>query len=200
MTHVTNSKYLGITFSSDLHWNLHISTITSKANQTLGFLRRNLKGCPRELKQLAFFSLVRSKLEYASVVWDPHLEKDKQLLDKVQRRGARFVMDRYKNDQSVSSMLETLQWTNLEERRSRGRICMLDKIVKGKVAIKEEDYITRSNTRTRSTNSIKFITIGTKTNPYKYSFFSRTIPSWNNTPDETVEEYGAGSAGPVQLY
>ena len=36
-----STKYLGITLQSNLKWDKHINNITSKANQTLGFLRRN---------------------------------------------------------------------------------------------------------------------------------------------------------------
>ena len=66
-------------------------TVTARASQTLGFLRRNLKGYPAALKELAYFSLVRSKLDYASTSWDPHTVRDRELLGKVQPRGARFV-------------------------------------------------------------------------------------------------------------
>ena len=43
----------------------HISKIGSKANSTLGFFRRNLKGCPSKLKEIAYFLMVRSLLEYS---------------------------------------------------------------------------------------------------------------------------------------
>ena len=46
---VTNSPYLGVSISEKLEWGDHISKIASKANSTLGFLRRNLKGCPSKL-------------------------------------------------------------------------------------------------------------------------------------------------------
>ena len=36
----------------------------------LSFLRRNLKGCPEKLKQTAYFSLIRSFMEYGATVWD----------------------------------------------------------------------------------------------------------------------------------
>ena len=35
--------------------------------------------------------MMRSILEYASAVWDPHLFKDKSALERVQRRAARFI-------------------------------------------------------------------------------------------------------------
>ena len=48
-----SAKYLGVTIASDLRWNKHIDTITSKANRTLGFLKRNLKINSTALKSTA---------------------------------------------------------------------------------------------------------------------------------------------------
>ena len=42
LENVENIKYLGVTITSDLKWNSHIRNVCSKANRTLGFLRRYL--------------------------------------------------------------------------------------------------------------------------------------------------------------
>jgi hypothetical protein len=42
---------------------------TSKANKTLGFLRRNLKIPSIRIKEQAYFTLARPLVEYASTVW-----------------------------------------------------------------------------------------------------------------------------------
>ena len=36
------AKYLGVTISKDLNWNTLINNITSTANNTLGFVKRNV--------------------------------------------------------------------------------------------------------------------------------------------------------------
>ena len=93
---LTREKYLGITISNDLNWSTHINTITNKCNSKLGFLRRNLSRCPQKLKETAYISLVRPTLEYAASVWDPHLIKDRNYLEAVQRKAARFVYGDYR--------------------------------------------------------------------------------------------------------
>ena len=35
-------KYLGVTITSELKWNSHIRNVCTKANRTIGFLRRKL--------------------------------------------------------------------------------------------------------------------------------------------------------------
>ena len=50
LENVESIKYLGVTITSDLRWNTHVSNVCTKANRTLGFLRRNLYSCPQEVK------------------------------------------------------------------------------------------------------------------------------------------------------
>ena len=129
---------------------------------------------------------MRSKLEYASAAWDPYLIKDITRLESVPRRGARFVLKDHRCRSIVTTMLGTLKWDSLQERRKNSSISTMKKIVSGRVAINSDDYLTRNNTRTRSMNSDTFKRYSTRTEVFKNSYFPRTIPQWNNTPDQTV--------------
>ena len=64
-------KYLGVTITHDLRCNTHISNMFTKANRTLGFLRRNLYQCPQDVKEAAYRGLGHPILECGSCVWDP---------------------------------------------------------------------------------------------------------------------------------
>ena len=68
---VPAAKYLGVDISENLSWNTHISRISKKANQTLDFLKRNIKIHHEDLKATAYKTVVRPQLEYASSVWSP---------------------------------------------------------------------------------------------------------------------------------
>ena len=71
--HVTETKYLGVTLQSNLRFDSHITNKISKARQQLGVLRRALHWVPKTAKLLAYKSLCRPHLEYASASWDPFL-------------------------------------------------------------------------------------------------------------------------------
>ena len=114
---VEDTKYLGVTLSDNLDWSKHITTTTTKANARLSFIKRNLKDCPKTLKELAYFSLVRSFTDYCSTVWDPHQKYNHDKLEMVQRRAARFVKSKYKRTESVPAMLNELGWHSLSKRR-----------------------------------------------------------------------------------
>ena len=85
---VENIIYLGVTITNDFRWNTHVSNVCTKANRTLGFLRRNLYACPQEVKEAAYKGLV---LEYRGSGWDPPGVGLQNELEKVQKRAARFV-------------------------------------------------------------------------------------------------------------
>ena len=49
---MNRAKYVNISY--DLDWSDHVSITAQKGNLTLGFLCRNLKGCPEKLKELTY--------------------------------------------------------------------------------------------------------------------------------------------------
>ena len=105
---VSNQAYLGVELQEKLSWKPHIEAVASKAGRTLGFLQRNLGKCSSDIKKLAYMTLVRSQLEYASTVWDPHKQNQIDLLEKVQRRAVRFVCGNYQREASVTAMRESI--------------------------------------------------------------------------------------------
>ena len=79
-------KDLGIIVSSDLSWTNHIIYIAAKAYKILALLRRSFRNCNSvHSKKLLYISLVRSLLIYGSQVWHPHLLKDINALEAIQR-------------------------------------------------------------------------------------------------------------------
>ena len=83
---VQENLYLGLTISDNLKWKTHINNICKKANTSytmLGFLRRNLRHCPKPCRKNAYLALVRSKVEYGSIIWDPYNQSDIDRLERI---------------------------------------------------------------------------------------------------------------------
>ncbi len=184
---VNQAKYLGLTISNELTWSTHITITSHKANNTLAFLQRNLKSCPPKLKETAYISLVRSVMEYSATIWDPYLVKDINLLERVQRRAARFVKGDYSYRSSVTAMLQDLGWTNLADRRRDLRLALFYKVVNELVAVPTDGILISADNRTRSSHHLKFKHLASNTSQYQHSFFPRTIPQWNSLPVASVE-------------
>ncbi|KAI8498978.1 WD repeat-containing protein 44 [Branchiostoma belcheri] len=159
----------------------HIGNIVNKASKTLGFLRRNLKACPKRIREIAYFTLVRPIVEFASPVWDPHIVKDINRLEQVQRRAARWVSQRFRRTSSVNNMLEELQWIPLRERRRLARLTTFYKYHTGALCINMQTRPT-PNVQTRATrqsHSAAYRVPQSRTSYRQNSFFPRTIPDWN---------------------
>ena len=176
---VKDSKYLEVTISDNLDWSKHITTTTTKANARLSFIKRNLKDCPQKLKEIAYFSLVRSFVDYASAVWDPHQKFNQVKLEMVQRRAARFVKSRYKRTDSVTAMLDKLGWPILSKRRKDARLIVFYKIINNLAQVPHEHILTKAYEGTRKKNNHKFRHIAVNTSQYRQSFFPKTVGPWN---------------------
>ena len=68
-------KYLGVYIQSDLKWHQHIQSVVNKSNKSLFMLIRCLFNASTGIKLIAFNTVVRPVLEYASQVWSPHTKK-----------------------------------------------------------------------------------------------------------------------------
>ena len=142
LENVESIKYLGVTITNDLRWNTHVSNICTKANRTLGFLRRNLYSCPQEVNEAAYKGLVCPVLQYSGFIWDPSGVGLQDELEKVQNRAARFVTGNHNFETgSMTGILEHLKWESLKIRRRDSRLILLYKGLKGEASIPTDDFI-----------------------------------------------------------
>ncbi len=185
---VDNAKYLGVTISEDLSWNKHIDNITSNANKTLGFLRRNIQTKNKKIRETAYKTLVRPQVEYASTVWSPYTTSYINKVEKVQRRAARWVQNNFSHYDSVTCMQKDLGWQTLQYRRDITRVTMFYKIVNCFVAVPIPTYLERPVRITRHMHTKSFRQIHTNASYFKYSFFPYTVILWNSLPETIIQQ------------
>ena len=169
----------------DLKWGSHIENVFCKADRSLEFIKRNLSMCPKKIKCATYYTLVRLQLEYASVAWDPYLKTQKESLERVQKRAARFAANGYSTEKgSMTKVLRDLEWPSLEDRRTVARLTFFYKIFNKHVDIEIPNHITQQecNSRGSGIKAPKFVQIATERDTHTYSFHPRTIVDWNSTP------------------
>ena len=179
---VSDAKYLDIQIDNKLDWNKHISTVAVRGQSKLAFLNRNLKGCPKKLRYTAYISLIRPALEYSCSVWHPHKNSNKDKIEKIQRRAARFVSHNFRRKASVSEMIHDLGWQSLDGRRQDQRLILSYKIINGLASVETEDILTPADCRTRKNLIFKFKHLQANCDSYRFSFFPSIMSSWNNLP------------------
>ena len=176
---VSEATYLGVIISANQSWKKHQCMTISKATSSLHFLRRNLRYCDEATKERAYLSLIRRVLEYTCSAWDPHCNCDVQSVEMCQRRAFRFVMGNYSRYASVTTMLDSLQWPSLTERRRNAKLTPPHKAVNGNPVLQLPMYVKGS-----TCDETKFIQPQCRTEIHKNSFFPRTIKQWNALPEQ----------------
>ena len=181
-----SAKYLGVVIDSKLNWKNHYTNVIKKSNSTLAFLKRNLSKSPEFVKKTCYTTLVRPQLEYASAIWDPHQTTYIDLLEKVQKRGARFVTSNYKMEHGNSQInLDHLEWPTLEERRLQTKLNIFQKARLELIDIPTDHLIEQTRQSARlGGEGIKYHREFSKINGHIYSFFPHTSHLWSNLPSD----------------
>ena len=89
---VDTLKILGVTFSSDLKWNIHVRNVVSKASSRI-YIIRNLKrsDCSKDLLYRAYVSFIRSVLLYAYPSFCNMTAYLRQELSSVEKRVMKII-------------------------------------------------------------------------------------------------------------
>ena len=174
---VTSFKYLGVYISSDLSWSEHVKQVCVKAKRVTGLLYRNFYHYvpgPRLLQ--LYKSLVRPHLEYAAVIWSPHQQSDKLLLERVQKFALRMVTRDW--HLSYPDLLNETGVMSLQSRREVARLCQLYKILN---SLCYSDLCVFSVYTGRSYHSypLSLKPLFCRTNSFSHSFVPSTIHLWN---------------------
>lgn len=139
----TEIKDLGIIFDSKLAFTKHIDYIVSKSFSMIGFIRRNTQEFrdPATLKSL-YISLVRSRLEYCSIIWSPYYEVHSTKIERVQKIFTKFAICKLPWHGYVPPYIgrrKLLGLQSLKERRDYFSIVFIYKLINGYINC---DYLT----------------------------------------------------------
>ena len=141
----------------------------------MNFLKCNLSCCSSNIKTTAYLTIVRPSMEYAAVIWDPYHHNNIQQLEKVQRRAARWVLNRFS---SVTAMLRHLSWPSLQLRCKISRLQTLFKIIHQDYSLSIPLHFISMTRSTRLYHPHHFILPNSSTYSYQQSFYS-SIKDWN---------------------
>ena len=175
---------LGLVTTSMLSWNAHVDKISSKANKILGLIKRTCRGLTdvTTLRTL-YCTLVRSQLEYCTVVWSPYTARNVDKLERIQRRATKFIL---KTDVEYDTRIERLNLLSLKDRRFLLDVLFFYKALNGYINLDVSSYIQfYSNSEGYSLRGRDELILKknyARTDTFKFSFFNRIVDSWNVLP------------------
>ena len=181
----TSERDLGVIIDSKLAFEDHCSQVVKQANSTLALIRRTIKYKTVDTVTRLYKALVRPKLEYCVQLWHPYLKKDINCLEQVQHRATKMIKECRKLD--YESRLRKCKLISLEDRRTRGDLIEVFKIVKGFDKLEFNRFF-EFNTRGRTRgHKYKIVKKRCKTELRRNFFSQRIIDTWNKLPSEVVE-------------
>ena len=184
LTEVRNHRHLGIEFSSDLKWTTHINNIIQSVAKMSDVIRKFKYRIDRKSLETMYFTFIRPKLEYASVIWDSCTENDKLRLEKIQLTFARIVTGAKKGTSHELLYKET-SWSTLSDRRIFAKMKFFHKIYNKNVP----EYLinilplqANSNVKYNLRRGASIKQFYTRTEQFRKSIIPDCIRMWNSLP------------------
>ena len=149
----------------------------------MGAIRRSFTDLNSDNFRNLFTTMIRPHLEYAAAVWSPHMKKDIQLIENVQRRATKQLPIISKLP--YSERLRQLDLPTLRYRRIRGDMIEVFKILKYYDSDPNQILQRHISSATRG-HSLKLAKKQSNSNLRLYSFSIRVINNWNNLSNHVV--------------
>ena len=129
LTDTKEEKDLGVFVTPDWKSSTHVAKVAAKANAAVGTIKKTFTYMDCDIFKAIYPGLIRSHMEYAVQSWSPHYIRDIDKLEKVQRRATKIVP--FLHDKPYEERLRILNLPTLAERRLRGDMIEVFKIMKG---------------------------------------------------------------------
>ena len=179
----SEEKDLGIIIQNTLSPEKHINKVFGKTYNMLQNIGLAFHYLDEGMMNKIICTLIRPQLEYAACIWSPHMKKHVKKVERIQRLATKMVPGL--KELEYEERLKRLGLTTLEERRIRGDIITLYKLVH-KIDILDTELIkvtTRNQLRGHEKKLIKDICLS---DMRKYSFPHRSVDVWNKLNSDVV--------------
>ena len=120
---VTSIRDLGITLDSKLIFDVHINNMKSKSLKMLGFVYRMSKPFKNPQSSITIYnSLIRSRLEYGAVIWNPHYDIYINTIESIQKKFLKTLSYKFGLTTSLQSYEDRLEHFNLGTLKMRRKL------------------------------------------------------------------------------
>ena len=129
---------------------------------------------------------VRPHLEYCQQACSPYMVKDINLIEGVQRRATKLV--KCIEDLSYEERLKDLKLYSLEDRRLRGDLILMYRLMTGDVNIDRSKLFTEKTSYMARGHGMKVHLNKISKTDIRHNFFcERVIIPWNTLPEHVVK-------------
>lgn len=181
---VEAEKDLGVVISCDLKSSNQCLKAYASANKILGMINRTIVNKNSDIMLKLYKSLVRPNMEYCTAVWSPYYVKDKELIEKIQHRFTKMIIE--VKHLSYADRLRKLDLWSLEERRNRSDLIEVYKMLHGLTSISHEKFFEIAIDKRTRGHSMTLIKHRFETKIRQQFFSERVVNRWNSLDNDTV--------------
>ena len=181
---VSFCRDLGILISNDFNSLKHCTQISRNAYFKLKQFQMCFSCSDVNFQVFVFKTYIRPLLEYNTHIWSPHLIRDINTVENVQRRFTKFLPGM--RNRPYTARLERLELESLEVRRIRYDLIFFYKMVNGVMDVDVSEFVSFNTNNTRG-HAFKVNSMFSRLNCRKYFFVNRTINLWNSLPANIAE-------------
>src|SRR6266496_3704942 len=156
-----------------------------KANIVLGMIKRNINFKSKDVVVRLYKALVRPRLEFCVQAWCPHLRKDIDLIERVQRRATKLIEGL--KDMSYPERLISTGLISMENRRVRGDLIQVFKMLKDKDRVDFNKFFEIQPLNGTRVHNCKLVKQRSNLDIRKYFFSQRVVNTWNSLPQAVID-------------
>ena len=160
---VSSIKDLGVLFDAKLSFKMHIHNITSSAYRSLGLIIRQGKDFRNILALRAlYYAYVRSRLEYASQVWNPCYGCLCLEINKIERKFLKYLYFKTEGhypERGINNniLLNIADMKDISKRRAERDLSYLEAILDNRVDVPDlKEYLIQKEPREGARNNAAF--------------------------------------------
>ena len=154
--------------------------------------KRNVRRLDKQDFLINYKTYIRPHLEYCVQAWSPHLTKDVEVLEKVQRAATKLVPELRKLE--YNERLKRLDLTNLQRRRTRGDLIETYKLLSGKEGISSTQFFQLSvNEHGLRAHNNKVCKRRSRLDVRRFFFSNRVANDWNGLHQNVVDSTSINS-------
>ena len=176
LENVVEQNDLGVLIDSSLDFQKQVNKCVNKAFMNWGIIKRTFDRLQPKMFKLLFKTYVRSHVEYCPQVWSPYKKGLIKKIERVQRAATRQVIGMA--GKSYEERLREIGLTTLSERRKRGDMIEVHKILKQLHSVDLSDLFTIKPHHHRG-SAYKLYKSRFQTFKRGHSFSKRIVNKWN---------------------
>ena len=180
----TSEKDLGVHVDPLMKFRKQAALAVSKGNQVLALIRRSFQSIDAESLPILYKTFVRPHLEYANVIWGPFNRMDQKLLERVQRRATKLVLNiKYL---PYPLRLRHLKIPSLYYRRRRGDMIVIYQLFNGGLDIDPDQFFSLAGATTTRGHSMKLKKPQAISRARRNTLVVRAVNDWNSLPRHVI--------------